>query len=559
MEEIDVVNRTAAELLEMLRNINPQRAGDNFIRLKEALEGHGYVIDVSKFGWATATLSESAQKQTVRASIRWSAARSPIAWFAPSWNDYRFVGTGTITIDVATIQISGRRVGWILGLPIQRTIELDRERIRNVETEGPTVRFEYREAPGRTRGVTLRCEDAAVAERIRNLLPGETTSDFRRRLPEEVAFDARMRSRTPNAYVTIALVLLNMSVFVVTATKGAPLFASNGDIEIQWGSNFGPFTTDGDWWRLLTSTFIHFGILHLFFNMWFLAATGPLVERLFGSTTFLFLYLVSGVVSSLAGLTWHPAANSAGASGAIFGLYGALLAALILHDSSIPVSVAAPLKRSAIVLTLYSMAAGLLVPGVDVAGHIGGLFGGFILGAVFARRLAISDEPARRIPILLRGAALGAVLICIGTFLALDSASLMQGSGLFWRTQHWFKRNEDFAVARWLSISAQVRKDKLDDAHFADLVARQVLPVWQEAEHRFQAVKLNNTSPEFPKLQFLREFTTSRRTGYEMIVKAARAHDSALSERGSAELLRGNQMVKKRETSTAEGKADTTP
>ena len=126
MQSPDFERNTAAELLDMCRTIHPQRAGETFIRLKAALEARGFVVKVSKFGWATATLSESEQDRTLRATARWSVGRSPLAWVEPARNDDRLVGVGTISVDIATLQMTGRLLGWILGLPLIRPIHPSR-------------------------------------------------------------------------------------------------------------------------------------------------------------------------------------------------------------------------------------------------------------------------------------------------------------------------------------------------------------------------------------------------------------------------------------------------
>ncbi len=98
---------------------------------------------------------------------------------------------------------------------------------------------------------------------------------------------------------------------------------------LNWGANWGPLTTAGEWWRILTACFLHFGIVHLLCNMYALLLAGLLAERLFGNWFYLAIYIGTGLASSLTSLWWHPELICAGASGAIFGVYGALLGYLV--------------------------------------------------------------------------------------------------------------------------------------------------------------------------------------------------------------------------------------
>jgi membrane associated rhomboid family serine protease len=167
--------------------------------------------------------------------------------------------------------------------------------------------------------ITLWLPDSAAAERLATVLPRARTPEFRPQLKGYVEFERSLIARSAHTPVTVALVAINALVFLATVLSGSRLIAA--------GSNLGPYTTDGEWWRLLTSLFLHLGVWHLLFNMWALASFGPLAERLYGSANYLLLYLVAGVTGSLVSISWQPEVNSVGASGAIFGILGSLLAA----------------------------------------------------------------------------------------------------------------------------------------------------------------------------------------------------------------------------------------
>ena len=166
---------------------------------------------------------------------------------------------------------------------------------------------------------------------------------------------------------------------------GADLMNPNPAIHIRFGSNFGPLTWTGEEWRLLTSAFLHFGLIHIALNMFALYQGGGLVERLFGSTRFALIYLLSALSGSVASGWWDPLRNSAGASGAIFGVYGALLAFMAVRRADIPPSMLKSISSSALLFCLYSLVIGAAHPLIDNACHVGGLLGGFVAGVILAR------------------------------------------------------------------------------------------------------------------------------------------------------------------------------
>jgi rhomboid protease GluP len=191
----------------------------------------------------------------------------------------------------------------------------------------------------------------------------------------------------------------NVAVFIamVLASGGAKDFP--GQVMVHFGANYGPFTLSGDWWRLLTYMFLHGGIMHIAFNMWCLWDLGALCESLYGRWTFAAIYVTTGVAAGLASVAWNPGVLSVGASGAIFGLAGALIASFYLGEFSLPKIAIRGTLRSLLVFAVFNLVFGGLFPGIDNAAHIGGLVCGLILGALIAR-LAPMPDPVRRATVI---------------------------------------------------------------------------------------------------------------------------------------------------------------
>ena len=184
-----------------------------------------------------------------------------------------------------------------------------------------------------------------------------------------------------NLYITYAIMVLNIVVFALMAFDGAGIFEPNGLVHIRWGSNFSPLTLSGDWWRLLSATFIHFGIIHLAMNMYCLYTIGVYLEPMLGKVKYAAAYLCTGILASLVSLWWHTEpANSAGASGAVFGLYGLFLA--LLTTDLIPKSVRTSLLQSIGIFIVFNLVYGMK-GGVDNAAHVGGLVSGFVIGYLY--------------------------------------------------------------------------------------------------------------------------------------------------------------------------------
>ncbi|WP_161595807.1 rhomboid family intramembrane serine protease [Flavobacterium pectinovorum] len=185
-------------------------------------------------------------------------------------------------------------------------------------------------------------------------------------------------------YITPILINLNFFIFILMVCTGFGLFTFKGKDLLDWGANFRPFVEDGQWWRLLTSVFLHGGIMHLVSNMFGLYIVGLFLEPLLGKAKYLIIYLATGIFASLASIWWHNATVSVGASGAIFGLYG-LFIALSFRKVFSPLLNKAYLIFSAIFVG-YNLLMGLF-GNIDNAAHIGGLISGFVIGCIIASHL----------------------------------------------------------------------------------------------------------------------------------------------------------------------------
>jgi rhomboid protease GluP len=180
---------------------------------------------------------------------------------------------------------------------------------------------------------------------------------------------------------TYAIITLNVMAFIVMILNGVGVVSPESDDLIRWGANFSPMTLSGEWWRLISCVFIHIGIIHLLFNMYALYSIGNYLEPMLGKVKYISAYIATGVFASLLSLWWHKDQTiSAGASGAIFGLYGVFLA--LLTTNIIPQVIRKPMLQSIGIFIFYNLAYGMK-EGIDNAAHLGGLLSGFAIGYVF--------------------------------------------------------------------------------------------------------------------------------------------------------------------------------
>jgi len=184
---------------------------------------------------------------------------------------------------------------------------------------------------------------------------------------QRIVQNVRRRSARNPGVVTTTLVAINVGIYLLQLAGGAPVTANAGTI---WenGVLYGPAVANGDWYRLITAAFLHYGPIHLGMNMLAIWWIGRPLEDYLGPIRYLMLYLVSGLAGSAGALLFNPTGLTVGASGAVFGILGA---AIVLERQQTYV-----LGGSAITLLVINLAFTFAVPGISIGGHLGGLAGG---------------------------------------------------------------------------------------------------------------------------------------------------------------------------------------
>src|SRR5512140_2300069 len=198
--------------------------------------------------------------------------------------------------------------------------------------------------------------------------------------------------RDLSAPATIALVVINILVFLFMLLKGTPLLKPSSADILRCGGNFGPLSLGAQWWRMLTAMFVHIGLVHLLINEWCLWDLGFMAEHLYGPRTFLAVYILSGLTGSVVSVAYNPATVSAGASGAIFGIAGALITTLYFGHIPAPPKALRASLISLLVFAGFNLVYGFQRGGIDNGAHVGGLVAGLVLGAILSRDFGAAPE-----------------------------------------------------------------------------------------------------------------------------------------------------------------------
>jgi len=177
--------------------------------------------------------------------------------------------------------------------------------------------------------------------------------------------------------LTLFIIAINIIIFLITAFLSGSIFNINSNILSDFGAKDNLLIENGQVWRLLTCAFLHSGLIHIGCNMYSLYIIGPQINQIYGAKKYFLIYIISCITSSLLSYLMSPS-NSVGASGGIFGLMGALLAFAIIERHKIEKRYLASLLQ----IIIINLFIGLKIQIIDNFAHIGGLFGGLLIGYI---------------------------------------------------------------------------------------------------------------------------------------------------------------------------------
>jgi rhomboid protease GluP len=322
-------------------------------------------------------------------------------------------------------------------------------------------------------------------------------------------------------WVCLVLLVANIGVFALEIAKGGDVMNGPSPAQmIELGGNLGALTLDGEPWRLLTSMFLHYGLIHLAMNMLLgLYQIGQITERLYGHAGFAAAYLVAGLGGSLASAI-RGQAVSAGASGAVFGIVGAFLAYLILHRHRFEKKVLhAQLGNLALMIGIQIWL-GFKVAGIDQAAHIGGLVTGFVVG--LALELGHRDGANR----LARAALVG--VLGTGAIIGASFAAAPASRPVAFEPG---VEAIDRVMAQWRAVV----ESKPDDLEMARKIENEILPAWESA----QVAYIHGGG----KNQVLLDYINLWRDGWKLIVEGLRGRDGTKVEAGLAKHKEASRLI----------------
>lgn len=335
----------------------------------------------------------------------------------------------------------------------------------------------------------------------------------------------QLAARIPRIPATWLLIIANLLVFAAMLGQGAGLRHTDNAVQLAWGANFGPATQDGQWWRLGSAMFLHFGIVHLLLNMWALWDIGRLLEQVYGRWRFVLLYLGSGVIGNLLSLVIQGNdAVSGGASGAIFGLYGALVLFLWRERAQVERGEFRWMFGAATIFIVLALVMGQVIAGIDNSAHIGGLISGALLGVALSRPWTFNSPRNHTV----RLAALGLLLLATAAlWFQVPAPSYRLGEEIRAREaiSHFLQQDQRISQ-QWENILDNGQEKQLSFDHLAGQIDSTVTSEYQESFENLSALHLDSAAPSARTLDILRKYAELRSSASQELSDGLRKRDA---------------------------------
>ncbi len=297
-----------------------------------------------------------------------------------------------------------------------------------------------------------------------------------------------LRLRNPTQWVTIVIIVVNLAVFAVSAAMGAGLASPDPDKLVALGGSLPALTLSGQPWRLVTAMFLHAGVLHIAFNMFTLYSGGRVAETLFGRASYLAVYFGAGLVGGIAAMTKTAMIVSVGASGAIFGVFGAILAYLVAHKEQLDPEMRAKQLKSMGTFVALNLMIGFSVKAISLSAHIGGFVAGFAIAYVGEHGTDLANTSAamaRRLPrvmvmtVLALGVVVaGLVLLPKSPVAYMNGVEAKQVAELRARFVRFAAAEKDLLAAQ-ATAAERAGKGEITNEEHARILREEIVPSWR--------------------------------------------------------------------------------
>jgi membrane associated rhomboid family serine protease/Flp pilus assembly protein TadD len=373
------------------------------------------------------------------------------------------------------------------------------------------------------------------------------------------------RPRVPLSFYlhspTVWLIAINVLMYLVTGVASHSISKINNEVLLRFGANFGILTLGGQPWRLLTCTFLHGDFLHILLNMWALLNLGILAEILFGRRSFLGMYFISGLAASIVSVSWHfhtgnPSIFTVGASGAIFGIAGALIPALALQKNARLRTALSGNLVGIVIFVVYTVAYGFREAHIDNSAHLGGLACGLILGVALPSSPGGDEEEHYGRRLIIFAVAITATLTAfvalqkseVGVLEYARAQSAYQKKDLNGAVEHLhqsLKNQPRFVDSHFLLGLIYLQQGKNEQAKSHLLAATKIAPDWSEAHSKLciaylQMRDLPNALASCQRAVELDPKDPDKQINLGLIQRANEDLPGALESFGKAEQLRPN-------------------